>query len=552
MSPADPSHVYDAVVVGSGFGGAMIARQLIDAGLSVAMLERGDWVERGPHNWGPGGSVDLTPHYSLETPYRVRNGGRPSGRVGLYSCVGGPSVFYGGVSLRLRRRDFDPDPVIVGDSGARWPLTYAELEPWYGTAEEILGVAGEAGADPTEPPRSGPYPRPAPELSVTSSSIARAAERLGLSPFHLPLAIRFGAGRNGRRDAAAASAVRQGPRETRRASLRAAERTTEGERSECIRCTTCDTYACAIEAKNDLATAVLPDLMERGLALRANTVAVGLETEGRRVSAVRCVDRETGRALRFRGREFVLSAGALGTPHLLLASGLETANPAGDAVGRYAMRHRNAIVFGIFPRRADPVGEFHKQVGIHDFYFGDPHPRAPAGKLGGIQQVQTPPVELVRENLPAALDYLLHPRTDYLTGLLVVAEDQPRRTNRISIDAGRRDRFGLPAATIAHRYSSRDVAAGRALIRRAKAVLREAGALFFYVHRIETFSHAVGTVRFGDDPARAPLDPDCRFRGIANLRVVDGSVMPTAGGVNPSLSIAAIALRAGAEMVAGG
>ncbi len=498
----------------------MVARQLIDAGLSVLMLERGEWVERGPHNWGSAGSVDLTRHYSLETPYRVRNGGRSEDVVGLYSCVGGPSVFYGGVSLRLRQRDFEPDPVIVDGSGARWPLSYRDLEPWYQSAERILGVAGEAGVDPTEPPRSGPYPRVAPDLSRTSSSIARAAERLGLSPFHLPLAIRFDA--NG------------------------------GERSACIRCTTCDTFACAIGAKNDLATAVLPDLLDRGLELRPNTVVVRLETEARRVVAVRCVDRTTGRTLRFRGREVVLAAGALGSPHLLLASGLREASPAGDAVGRYLMRHRNAIVFGIFPHLADPVGEFHKQIGIHDFYFGDEHPRAPAGKLGAIQQVQTPPVELVREHLPGPLDYLVHPRTDYMTGLLVMAEDQPRRSNRVSVDPMRQDRFGLPAATITHRYTPRDLAAARALIRRAKSVLREAGALLFYVHKIETFSHAVGTVRMGEDPASSPLDAACRFRGIENLRVVDGSVLPTAGGVNPSLTISAIALRAGAEMVSGG
>lgn len=574
MTAPEESRLYDAVVIGSGFGGSMLARQLVAAGLDVLMLERGDWVERGVHNWAPGASVELTPHYSLETPYRVQ-GGRSEEVVGLYSCVGGPSVFYGGVSLRLRERDFESDPSILDGSGARWPLSYSDLEPWYRRAEAILDVVGEAGADPTEPPRSAPYPHPAPELSGTSRMIAGAARRLGLTPFHLPLAIRFGTGNgcgNGAGDAgaggdtglgsAAVGAETAGPARgaetaspapgagrATRATARPDGRA-NGVPATCIRCTTCDTFACAIGAKNDLATAVLPDLLERGLELRPNTVAVRLEREGRRLVAVRCVDRLTGRRLRFRARRFVLSAGALGSPHLLLASGLEEANPAGDAVGRYLMRHRNAIVFGIFPDVTDPVGEFHKQIGIHDFYFGDQDAAAPAGKLGAIQQVQTPPVELIRENLPGPLGYFLHPRTDYLTGLLVMAEDQPRPSNRIAVDPRRRDRFGLPSAVIAHRYTRRDRAAADALTRRAKEVLREAGAMLFYVHRIETFSHAVGTVRMGDDPGSAPLDVDCRFRGIENLRVVDGSVMPTSGGLNPSLTISAIALRVGAEMAA--
>ena len=92
---------YDAIVIGSGFGGAMTAYQLVRAGMQVLMLERGDWVPRGPENWGIQGSVDLTPHYDKSSPVRVVSGGNKK-VMGLYSCVGGPSVFYGGVSFRFR------------------------------------------------------------------------------------------------------------------------------------------------------------------------------------------------------------------------------------------------------------------------------------------------------------------------------------------------------------------------------------------------------------------------------------------------------------------
>ncbi len=133
---------------------------------------------------------------------------------------------------------------------------------------------------------------------------------------------------------------------------------------------------------------------------------------------------------------------------------------------------------------------------------------------------------------------MLAPWVNHLTGLLTIAEDQPRYDNRVALDG------------VTHRYSDRDVAASRALTSRARAILRRAGAWGFYRHRIETFSHAVGTVRTGVDPASSPLDEDCRFRGLDNLWVVDGSVMPTSAGVNPSLTIAAIALRAAHRIAA--
>ena len=94
---------YDAIVIGSGFGGAMAARQLVQAGWRVLMLERGGWVERGPQNWAQENVGELTGHYSREAAYRQLRGGRD---LGAYFCVGGPSVFYGGVSLRFREQDF--------------------------------------------------------------------------------------------------------------------------------------------------------------------------------------------------------------------------------------------------------------------------------------------------------------------------------------------------------------------------------------------------------------------------------------------------------------
>lgn len=498
---------FDVVIVGSGFGGSMVAHTLVDAGQRVLMLERGPWVRRGPENWSHHGSLDLTPYYHTDLRYRSTD--MADRVVGSCACVGGPSVFYGGVSLRFREADFESDPAIVTDSGATWPLTYGDLEPYYGRAERILNVAGDAQGDPTAPFRSSTYAQPPASLSPTSSRIASAAARLGYSPFRLPLAISY-------RTAAA--------------------------RMPCIGCRTCDSFACAIGAKNDLAVGVLADLVHRGLRLQADTVATRLVRERGRVSGVRCFDLGAAREITYRANTVVLAAGALGSPHLLLASDLAGVNPAGSHVGRYLTRHVNALVYGFFPDRPDPEKTFHKQVGIHDCYFGDPRTPHPSGKLGAIQQVHTPPLGLVQAHLRIPRQ-LLGATVEHMTGLLVMAEDQPQIGNHVTLDSGMRDRFGLPQLVIHHRYSTRDEAARDALVRVAKRILKRAGAMGCYVHPIETFSHALGTVRMGRDPRTSPLDGNGRYRGLPNLYVTDGSALPTAAGVNPSLTIAANALR---------
>ena len=98
--------MYDFIIIGSGFGGSMAAHQLVNAGKKVLMLERGGWVERGPENWTMQGSLELTANYDKSSPLKVLKGGHKK-VMGLYSCVGGPSIFYGGVSFRFRESDFE-------------------------------------------------------------------------------------------------------------------------------------------------------------------------------------------------------------------------------------------------------------------------------------------------------------------------------------------------------------------------------------------------------------------------------------------------------------
>jgi choline dehydrogenase-like flavoprotein len=488
----------------------MAAHRLVAAGARVLMLERGDWVARGDQAWLPSASLELTPAYAKDIPYRCVRGGHGV-EIGGYACVGGPSVYYGCVALRFRERDFVGDRDVVGDSGAGWPYRYDELEPYYGEAERLLRIAGDDAGDPTAPRRAARYPfAPAP-LARVSERLVETAVDLGLSPFHLPMAI---------------------------------------DHARCIACRTCDTYACAIEAKNDIATTMIRPLIARGLVLQTGTVAVRIDVAAGAVRGIDVVRTATGEREVIAARHVIVAAGALGTAHLVLASRLDELSPARAAVGRYLMRHDNAMIFGFYGEQPDREHRFHKQVAIHDWYFGDPA-AGDAGsmtKLGGVQQMMTPPTALVRAHLPRLVRPLAR-FTEHLTGLLCIAEDQPQSANGCSVDWSVRDGYGLPQLVIDHRYSRRDREASNALARRARRVLAATGAVFSYTHRVKTFSHAVGTVRMGTDPATSPLDEHCRFRNVANLWITDGAALPMSAGVNPSLTIAANALRAGDAIV---
>jgi choline dehydrogenase-like flavoprotein len=246
-----------------------------------------------------------------------------------------------------------------------------------------------------------------------------------------------------------------------------------------------------------------------------------------------------------------VAAGALGTPHLLLASGIERINPASDAIGRHLMRHCNGLVIGAAPGGLSDPGDFRKQIGIHDLYFGDPSGAGPSGKLGAIQQLRATRIALSMLPVSGETRRALDPFLSRLIALMVLAEDQPRADNRLLLSRTGRDRFGRPEALIEHRYTRRDRAARRHLARRASEILRAAGCAFTIRLPVRTFSHALGTVRMGADPSLYPADPAGRVRGLSNLWITDASLFPTAAAVNPSLTIAANAHRVASGIVTG-
>jgi len=479
----------------------MAAYALAKAGLRTVLLERGSWAKRDVLDWNPR-TILLEQRYKSRSPIVVKQGtDRDFNLLYPNEVVGGLSVFFGGASLRLREKDF-----------TAWPISYAELEPYYCKAEQLLEVHGESGQDPCEPFRSEDYPFGSIELTRPAKRIYGASSQLGYHPFKIPLALNF----------------------------------KNTVRTTCIKCSTCDGFPCKIEAKNDLATTVLPKAQRFGLEIMSGIIVSRLVHNNDRITEVECLDTTSQRRFSLAAKVVVLSAGALQSPAILLRSNLGM-HENHRFVGRFLMRHCSAVVIGLFPFQTNPEPVFHKQLCLTDLYedlrekFGT--------ATGVIQDVYTPAPEIIRHFAPWGFKWLSGAAAKYAQNLLCIAEDDPCFDNAVNLSR-QRDPYGLEIVEVTYNHTRNDYGRRDYLIDLARRILREAGALGSRIYPLSTFSHAVGTVRFGRTPQESVLDSHCQFWGLKNLFVLDGSFMPTAGGVNPSLTIAANALRVADYLVA--
>ena len=469
----------------------MTAYRLAKAGARTALIERGGWVLRDEADWDAR-SILLEKRYKSDSPIQVSLYGESRESEYPNETVGGMSIFYGGASLRLREKDFE-----------RWPISYTDLAPFYDEAEVLLGVHGSAGSDPFEPSRSKPYPfEPIPPTDP-AIRIQDAARDLGYHPFPLPLAINF----------------------------------REPGRPICILCTTCDGFPCRIEAKNDLAATVLRQAQDAGLEILANSIVTRFRWSGTTVQGLTCVDKSSGADVSITADTFVLSAGALHSPAILLRSGITS-----PFVGRCLMRHYNVIITCVFPFPTNPDRTYHKQTCLTDFYEDL---RAETGMaVGVIQDIYTPDPVVMKAHAPVWGKWVVGLAHRYMQNLLCVAEDDPREENRVTL-TDEKDIYGLEVTKVTHDYTADDGRRSDLLAEKAKEILQEAGGRFPYRYRIDTFSHGIGSLRMGDSVQDSVIDTNCRVHGMDNLYVSDGSFMPTSGGVNPSLTIAANGLRVG-------
>jgi choline dehydrogenase-like flavoprotein len=323
------------------------------------------------------------------------------------------------------------------------------------------------------------------------------------------------------------------------------------ETSECIRCSTCDGFPCLVHAKADShTTCVMPALATGNVTLRINAKVTRLQTDasGRSVSKIEA--EVNGRREEFSASIVAVSAGAINSAALLLASANDK-HPAGlgnssGQLGRNYMCHLNSAVVSV-GKKVNPT-KFQKTFGLNDFYFGTPGWEFP---LGHIQMLGKMSKEMLAEGAPffapgMALDFIASRSIDWW----LTSEDLPSPDNRVTVD---RD------GGITLHYAPNNEEGHKRLLERLKKLTHEIGTDFvvmpkhgFLSQRIPLagVAHQVGTSRFGTDPAKSVLDVNCKAHDLDNLYVVDGSFFPSSAAVNPALTIIANALRVGEHIAA--
>lgn len=488
----------DYVVVGTGIGAAAFAHQMVSYDKNVLLLEAGSWPFRDEKDWNPK-SILIEGRYTdnpIHPKVLVQQYGRSKEEnVLTRPVVGGMSVFYGAAAFRLREKDFE-----------RWPdrVGYSTYEPYYELAESLMCVSGDDSSDPTRPRRNRPLVDLVP-LSKATQRIRHSAKKLGLNPFSVPLAIRF-----------------------------------KGDRS-CVLCNTCDGFPCKISAKIDGST-ILKSIMDGPKSSRikilTNIFVESLNVTSQKVQAIVCKTSSTRDQKQvYKVKNVILGAGSIGSAALLLRSldcNDERLFPSRDQFGRNLLRHANAIVGALFFKKTNPEQEFCKQTVIADFY--EDMRKATGFATGVIQDIYTPHHSVVRHFAPKPLGFAAGMLSQYIQNLLCVAEDEPQMSNRVYL--GSRGEI-----KISHSYTSDDVKRRDHLVSQAKRILKNAGGILPQVMLIDSFSHAVATLRMGLTPEDSATDCDGRLWGFDNIFVADGSVIPASGGVNPSLTIAANAIK---------
>ncbi|MGB0014395.1 MAG: GMC family oxidoreductase [Candidatus Sulfotelmatobacter sp.] len=485
----------DVLVIGSGVGGGTLASRLVQHGFHVTILERGGFLPQEDENWNVS-AVFSDLRYVPQETWVDKDGN--AFRPGTYYYVGGSSKMFGAVMIRFREADFE-ELVHEGGISPEWPIKYPDLEPYYALAEKMYCVHGTAGVDPTEPPGVPPYPFPALPNEPAIQEVHEALKAAGIAFSPLPVAVqRDGTG-------------------------------------NCVRCMTCDGFPCKVHAKTDAEVAAVRPALATGrltLITDAKVTRLYLSADGSKVESV--VYETKGDSETISAPVIVLSASAVNSAVLLLNSACPQA-PDGVAnssgvVGRNYMAHNNTALMCVGMKR-NPT-KFQKTICINDFYFGDADFKFPMGNVQGLGKLQEEMLTLKVKAMPGFIARFLAERS---VDWWVMSEDLPDPENRVLVRDGK----------IHLIYTNKNMKAHRRLVKRMIKLMRRLGfGLNLPYHMTGlSVSHQCGTVRFGNDPKTAALDPFCRAFDHRNLFVVDASFFPSSAAANPALTIAAQALR---------
>jgi choline dehydrogenase-like flavoprotein len=503
------SQQWDVIIIGTGIGGATVGRSLAREGLSVLFLEKGGRI--GPREDSDAADTSESrlargwwPH---PLSHRRPNGDRKRFYAAVGCALGGSSIHYAAALERMSASDFDG--LQTGNaSTSPWPVSFREFIPHYEAAEKLYGIS-------LEPSHISER-----RMSEWDRALMDQMRHNGLKPDPLHVAIRY-----------------------------------DEQCQECIG------RVCPRDCKSDARVACLDDALCRPQCqILEHCDVQTLEADKERVRVVRAI--HLGRELELSARIIVLSAGALHTPQILLRSrndfwpqGLANSS---DQVGRNLMFHTSDIFALWAPRRFDRRARQRKSISVRDFYIHN------GQRLGYVQSMG---LDAGRGQIAAYIKDQLRRRgvrNELLLSLLAKApshvgallfggagifaamtEDDPNPDNRVILDSNEPDGASFSYTItddLRRRANELRLAFSRAV--RPWRMLRISTELEM------NYGHPCGTCRFGNERASNVLDRDCRTHDLENLYVVDASFMPRSGAINPSLTIAANALRVAPQIAA--
>jgi choline dehydrogenase-like flavoprotein len=543
---------FDALVIGSGAGGSAAAEVLARRGQKVLILEAGPNRYHGLDDPDPArlrtsfanDELKLMRRWFIGTDplveprsYRPSADAGPRTHVGevnhLPKTVGGAATHSDIATPRFQPFDFELGRRLAGrypgTSFADWPMSYAELEPFYAHSERALGVQGDLAGNPFEAPRSAPLPMGSGPLKAIDVRFGDAARRAGLHPYPVPYAI------NSR---------------------------PYGGRPACVGCGFCHAHGCPIHAKGGPAVTTLRSALLTGnVQLHAETRAVRLlpAAGGREIRGVEALGPD-GARVSFRADRYVLAASPIEDARLLFLSGDGGAlgNSSG-LVGRNLMFHYLVSVAGVFAERLAGHRGRPTCMGFADFRGTPGDPERP---LGGLCIAGSPPYPIGEALTYASMLRLRgsrlaawlaqSPMRERILSVTMYGEDAPQPRNAVDLDPELVDLDGLPVARITQSHHRFELEARAHYAPRLIDVMRRAGARYVFgaVAFVPSESrHVFGTLRAGTDPRSSVCGRGGRLHDVANLYCADGALFPTSSGYNPILTITALGAWVGASML---
>ncbi|MCC8405875.1 GMC family oxidoreductase [Paraburkholderia sp. MMS20-SJTN17] len=496
----------DFAIVGTGAGGGTLACRLAEQGFSVVAFDAGAW-------WRPLEEFASDEQHQAKlywTDERIVDGDDPLklGSNNSGKAVGGSTVHFAMVSLRFRPEWFKARTLL--GYGADWPLDWREMWRYYRYVEDALKISGPVRY-PWGPKRPR-YPYRPHELNAAALVLARGAEALGVGWAPTPLAT--------------ISAPR-------------------GRAHPCVYRGFCVT-GCATNAKQSALVTWIPRAVHAGAEIRdlAMVGRIAMSDAGRATGVEYLRE---GRWQFQRAKHVVVAGYAIETPRLLLMSanarfpdGL--ANRSG-LVGRNLMAQSNQAAWALMDE------EIRWYKGPPSLSISEHWNYEDAGKdfFGGYAYMSQGPLPNVWAEAQNGRGLWGRPlldemqRYNHQAGLKMVGETLPQERNRVTL-ADEKDQYGLPVARVTWSYCDNDRRMIAHALKFMAQALEAAGGRQIWLQKDDT-CHLNGTARMGDDRATSVVNADCRSWDIPNLWICDGSVFPTVGGVNPSLTIQAVACR---------